>query len=144
MTDTCRITPAGLRTWLEATLPKPSRKSDLAIVVRCALSRWQALGRYLDDDRLEIDNNAAERALRGVALGRKNWLFAGSDKGGERAAAIYSLIEAAKLNGVDPEAWLRNTISRIADHPRTLALELPRCLILTRAGTDSREGFPSC
>ncbi|MBB4861153.1 transposase [Novosphingobium chloroacetimidivorans] len=107
----------ALRTWLETTLPKLSRKSDLAIAVRYALSRWQALGRYLDDGRLEIDNNAAERALRGVALGRKNWLFAGSDKGGERAAAIYSLIETAKLNGVDPEAWLRDTINRIADHP---------------------------
>jgi transposase len=107
----------ALRAWLEATLPKLSRKSDLAIAVRYALSRWQALGRYLDDGRLEIDNNAAERALRGVALGRKNWLFAGSDKGGERAAAIYSLIETAKLNGVDPEAWLRDTINRIADHP---------------------------
>ena len=69
------------------------------------------------DGRLEIDNNAAERALRGVALGRKNWLFAGSDKGGERAATIYSLIESAKLSGVDPEAWLRDTIARIADYP---------------------------
>jgi hypothetical protein len=107
----------ALRAWLEATLPKLSRKSDLAIAVRYALSRWQALGRCLDDGRLEIDNNAAERALRGVALDRKNWLFAGSDKGGERAAAIYSLIETAKLNGVDPEAWLRDTINRIADHP---------------------------
>jgi transposase len=107
----------GLRTWLEATLPKLSRKSDLAIGMRYALSRWQALGRYLDDGRLEIDNNAAERALRGIALGRKNWLFAGSDKGGERAATIYSLIESAKLSGIDPEAWLRDTIARIADHP---------------------------
>ena len=107
----------GLRAWLEATLPKLSRKSDLAVATRYALSRWRALERYVDDGRLEIDNNAAERALRGVALGRKNWLFAGSDSGGERAAAIYSLIETAKLSGVDPEAWLRNTIARIADHP---------------------------
>jgi transposase len=107
----------AFRIWLEATLPKLSRKSDLAIGMRYALSRWQALSRYLDDGRLEIDNNAAERALRGVALGRKNWLFAGSDKGGERAATIYSLIETAKLNGVDPEAWLRDTIAQIADHP---------------------------
>lgn len=114
----------ALHAWLEATLPKLSRKSDLAIAVRYALSRWQALGRYLDDGRLEIDNNAAERALRGVALGRKNWLFVGSDKGGERAAAIYSLIETAKLNGVDPQAWLRDTISRIADHPNPSIDEL--------------------
>jgi transposase len=107
----------ALRTWFEATLPKLSRKSDLAVAARYALSRWQALSRYVDDGRLEIDNNPAERALRSVALGRKNWLFAGSDRGGERAAAIYSLIETAKLNGVDPEAWLRSTIARIADHP---------------------------
>jgi hypothetical protein len=114
----------GLRTWLEATLTKLSRKSDLAIAVRYAMSRWQALGRYIDDGRLEIDNNAAERALRGVALGRKNWLFAGSDRGGERAATIYSLIQTAKLNGVDPEAWLRDTIARIPDHPARRINEL--------------------
>lgn len=106
-----------MHAWLEATLPQLSRRSDLAVAVRYALSSWTALSRYVDDGRLEIDNNAAERALRGVAVGRKNWLFAGSDAGGERAAAIYSLIETAKLNGVDPEAWLRDTIARIADHP---------------------------
>ena len=106
-----------LHAWLETTLPQLSQRSDLAIAVRYALSRWTALSRYIVDGRLEIDNNAAERALRGVAVGRKNWLFAGSDAGGERAAAIYSLIETAKLNGVDPEAWLRDTIARIADHP---------------------------
>jgi uncharacterized Ntn-hydrolase superfamily protein len=73
--------------------------------------------RYCDDGQLEIDNNAAERALRAVALGRKNYLFAGSDRGGESAAAIYSLIGTAKLNGVDPEGYLRNVLSRIAEHP---------------------------
>ena len=73
--------------------------------------------RYLDDGRIEIDNNAAERALRGVSLGRKNYLFMGSDAGGERAAAIYSLVETAKLNGIDPEAYLREVLTRIADHP---------------------------
>ena len=73
--------------------------------------------RYCDDGRLEIDNNAAERALRVVALGRKNYLFAGSDGGGESAAAIYSLIGSAKLNGIDPESYLRNVLSRIAEHP---------------------------
>ena len=73
--------------------------------------------RYRDDGRVEIDNNAAERALRAVALGRKNYLFAGSDAGGERAAAIYSLIGTAKLNGLDPEAYLRQVLERIADHP---------------------------
>ena len=79
--------------------------------------RHPTLLRYVDDGRIEIDNNAAERSLRAVALGRKNYLFAGSDAGGERAAAIYSLIGTAKLNGHDPEAYLRNVLSRIADHP---------------------------
>ena len=76
-----------------------------------------ALTRYLDDGRIEIDNNAAERALRGVSLGRKNYLFMGSDAGGERAAAIYSLVETAKLNGLDPEGYLREVLTRIAEHP---------------------------
>ena len=81
------------------------------------LANWQALTRYRDDGRLEIDNNAAERALRAVALGRKNWLFAGSDDGGERAAAIYTLLGTAKLNDLNPEAYLRYVLERIADHP---------------------------
>jgi transposase len=107
----------SLKQWLEETLARLSRKSDTAMAVRYALSRWEALLRYVNDGRIEIDNNAAERALRTVALGRKNYLFAGSDAGGERAAAIYSLIGSAKLNGLDPEAYLRNVLSRIADHP---------------------------
>jgi len=107
----------SLKQWLEATLCKLSRKSDTALAVRYALGRWEALVRYLDDGRIEIDNNAAERALRVVALGRKNYLFAGSDAGGERAAAIYSLIGTAKLNEIDPEAYLREVLTRIADHP---------------------------
>ena len=107
----------SLRQWLEATLSKLSRKSETTVAIRYALSRWDALTRYVDDGHIEIDNNAAERSLRAVALGRKNYLFAGSDAGGERAAAIYSLIGTAKLNGLDPEAYLRNVLSRIADHP---------------------------
>jgi transposase len=106
-----------LRTWLEATLGKLSKKSDTAAAIRYALSRWRALTRYVDDGKLEIDNNAAERALRVVALGRKNFLFAGSDSGGERAAAIYSLLGSAKLNGLDPEIYLHEVLERIADHP---------------------------
>ena len=106
----------SLKQWLEATLCKLSRKSDTALAVRYALGRWEALLRYVGDGRIEIDNNAAERALRTVALGRKNYLFAGSDAGGERAAAIYSLIGSAKLNGIDPEAYLHEVLTRIADH----------------------------
>ena len=107
----------SLRQWLDATLSKLSRKSDTTAAIRYALSRWDALARYIEDGHIEIDNNAAERSLRGVALGRKNYLFAGSDAGGERAAAIYSLIGSAKLNGLDPEAYLREVMTRIADHP---------------------------
>jgi len=106
-----------LRTWLQATLQQLSKKSALAEAIRYALVRWQALTRYVDDGRVEIDNNAAERALRTVAIGRKNYLFAGSDTGGERAAAIYSLIGTAQLNGIDPEAYLRQVIGCIAEHP---------------------------
>ena len=107
----------SMKTWLEATLAKLSRKSDTAAAIRYALSRWAALTRFVDDGHLEIDNNAAERALRVVALGRKNYLFAGSNAGGERAAAIYSLLGSAKLNGLDPELYLHHVLDRIADHP---------------------------
>jgi len=107
----------SLHSWFEKTLSQVSRKSEIAAAIRYALSRWRALLRYCEDGRLEMDNNAAERALRAVALGRKNYLFAGSDTGGERAATLYSLIGTAKLNGVDPEAYLRYVLERIADHP---------------------------
>jgi transposase len=106
-----------LHEWFELSLPKLSRKSDTTAAIRYALGLWPALTRYCDDGRLEIDNNAAERALRVVALGRKNYLFAGSDLGGKRAASIYSLVGSAKLNGLDPEAYLREVLTRIADHP---------------------------
>uniref|UniRef100_UPI001290CEBD IS66 family transposase n=1 Tax=Propionivibrio limicola TaxID=167645 RepID=UPI001290CEBD len=106
-----------LHDWLQETLRGLSRKSALAEAIRYALKLWPALTRYTGNGLVEIDNNAAERALRTVALGRKNFLFAGSDAGGERAAAIYSLIGSAKLNGLDPEAYLRFVIERIAEHP---------------------------
>jgi transposase len=115
---------AGLKAWFETTVPKLSGKSDLAKAMRYTMGRWDALTRYLHDGRIEIDNNAAERSIRGIALGRKNYLFAGSDAGGERAAAIYSLIETAKLNGIDPEAYLRDVLNRIADHPINRVAEL--------------------
>src|SRR6516164_3608555 len=89
-----------LKAWFAASLTRISGKSELAGAIRYALSRWDQLTRYRDDGRLEIDNNAAERAIRTIALGRKNWLFAGSDEGGLRAAASYTLIETAKLNGL--------------------------------------------
>jgi len=108
---------AAFKTWQEDQLRRLPGKSALAGAIRYALSRWRALKLYVEDGTVEIDNNAAERAMRNVVLGRKNYLFAGSDKGGERAAAIYSLIETAKLNGLDPEAWLRDVLARIADHP---------------------------
>jgi len=94
-----------------------SRKSDTTAALMYALNLWPALTRYCDDGIIEIDNSAAERALRGIAIGRRNFLFAGADSGGERAAAIYTLIGTAKLNGVDPEVWLRHVLTHIADHP---------------------------
>ena len=108
---------ADLHSWLVATVRRVSKKSEVAGAIRYALSRWEALCRYREDGRAEFDNNAAERALRTIALGRKNHLFAGADTGGERAAGIYSLIGTAKLNDIDPEAYLRRVLERIAEHP---------------------------
>jgi len=113
-----------LQKWMEKTLRSLSSKSETAGAIRYALSRWRALTRYAEDGHLEIDNSAAERALRAVALGRKNYLFAGSDAGGERAAAMYSLIGSAKLNGLDPEFYLRTVLAQIADHPISRIEEL--------------------
>ena len=115
---------ASLHDWLQETLRSLSQKSALAEAIRYALKLWTALVRYTSNGLIEIDNNAAERALRTVALGRKNFLFAGSDAGGERAAAIYSLIGSAKLNGLDPEAYLRFVIARIAEYPVNQVAEL--------------------
>jgi len=107
----------SMRAWLQASLRQLATKSETASAVRYAIGRWDALARYLDDGRIELDNMIAERALRPVAVGRRNYLFAGSDNGGERAAVIYSLIGSAKLNGLDPEAYLRYVLSNIAEHP---------------------------
>ena len=108
---------AALHNWLEATLARISGRSDLAKAIRYSLRRWDALTLILRDGRACIDNSAAERAMRPIAIGRRNWTFAGSDAGGHREAAIYSLIETAKIHGLDPKAYLRDVISRIADHP---------------------------
>ncbi len=94
-----------------------SAKSDTAKAINYILSRWVAFTRFLDDGRICLSNNAAERALRGIAIGRWNWTFCGSDAGGHRAAAIYTLIETAKLNDVDPQAWLADVLARLPDHP---------------------------
>jgi transposase len=106
-----------LRRWLEQALIQLVPKSETAAAIHYALGLWDALARYLDDGRIELDNMIAERALRPVAVGRRNYLFAGSDNGGQRAAVLYSLVGTARLNGLDPEAYLRNVLSRIAKHP---------------------------
>ena len=113
-----------LHAWFAATLRRISSKSDLAGAIRYALARWEALSRYLADGRLEPDNNPVERAIRPLAIGRKNWMFAGSDQGGHRAAAIASLVATARLNGVDPEAYLREVLDRIPEHPVNRVAEL--------------------
>ena len=106
---------AELKTRLEAIRAQLSARSALAIAITYALKRWPALTRYCDDARLEIDNLIAERALRGVAIGRRNWLFTGSQSGGERAAAIYSIIETCKLNNVEPFAYITDVMQKIAE-----------------------------
>ena len=130
-----------LHAWLTATLARVPGRGDLAGALRYALSRWTELTRYLGDGRVAIDNNAAERAIRPLVLGRKNWLFAGSDAGGGRAAAIASLLETAKLNGTDPEAYLRHVLGIIADHPVGRVAELlPWAVTGPAARLDQRGG----
>ena len=114
----------SLESWMRAARSKMSRHADVAKSMDYMLKRWDAFSRFLDDGRICLTNNAAERALRGIALGRKAWLFAGSDRGGERAAAMYSLIVTARLNNLDPRAWLADVLARIADHPASRLDEL--------------------
>jgi transposase len=106
----------GLEAWLHVQLPRISRKSPLAQAIRYALSRMPKARPYLENGFLELDNNSAERAMKPVALGRKNWMFAGSQRGGNSMAIAFTLIETAKLNKVDPQAWLTWVLARIADH----------------------------
>ena len=113
-----------LETWMRAERARLSRHAATAQAIDYMLTRWPAFTRFLDDGRICLNNNAAERALRGIALGRRSWLFAGSDRGGERAAAMYTLIATAKLNDIAPQAWLANVLARIADHPASRLDEL--------------------
>jgi transposase len=109
---------------MRAERPKLSRGNDLAKAMDYILKRWPAFTRFLDDGRVCLSKIAAERGLRGIALGRKSWLFAGSDRGGHRAAAMYSLIVTAKKNDIDPQAWLADVLARIAGHPASRLDEL--------------------
>jgi transposase len=106
----------SLHQWLMTTKAKLSAKSDMAKAINYALGRWEALLCYTKDGRLEIDNLHAERSIRGVALGKKNWLFAGSDAGGARAAAIYSIVETCKLHRINPQAYLAQLITATHNH----------------------------
>ena len=115
---------ADLEGWMRHVRRTMSRHAEVAKAIDYMLKRWASFSRFLDDGRICLTNNAAERALRGIALGRKAWLFAGSDRGGQRAAAMYSMIVTAKLNDVDPRAWLAHVLARIADHPASRLNEL--------------------
>jgi transposase len=121
-----RIKPlvTALESWMRTERARLSRHADTAKAIDYMLKRWPAFTRFLDDGRICLSNNAAERALRGIAIGRRAWLFAGSDRGGERAAAMFTLIETAKLNDVDPQAWLTDVLRRINDHPAARLDEL--------------------
>ena len=128
---------ADLRTWLSAAYATLSAKSPLANAIQYSLTRWTALTRYVEDGRVEIDNNAAERAIRALVLGRRNYLIAGSDAGGETAARLYSLIGTCRLNGIDTHGYLRHVLERIAEHrinrieellPWRVAAQLPLAL----------------
>ncbi len=127
---------ADLESWMREERAKLSRGADIAKAMDYMLKRWPSFSRFLDDGRICLTNNAAERALRGIALGRKSWLFAGSDRGGARAPARYSLFVTAKMNGIDPQAWLADVLARIAGHPASqLDALLPWNWSVARAAT---------
>jgi len=129
---------ADLEAWMRSERPKLSRGNDLAKAMDYMLKRWGAFTRFLDDGRVCLSNNAAERGLRGIALGRKSWLFAGSDRGGMRAAAMYSLIVTAKMCDIDPQAWLADVLARIAGHPASRLDDLLPWNWLPASGAVSR------
>jgi transposase len=114
-----------LRVWFEAQIAKLPARVPTAEAIRYAVNHWDGLGRFLEDGRIELDNNSVERAMRPVALGRKNYLFAAADSGGDRAAAIYTIVQTAKINDLDPEVYLRDTLARIDEgHPINQIAEL--------------------
>ena len=124
---------ADLEVWLRDQRSRLSRSAAVAEPIDYMLRRWPSFARFLDDGRICLSNNAAERALRGFALGRRSWLFAGSERGADRAAAIATLIMTAKLNDVDPQAWLADVLGRIAEHPTQRLDELLPWSWLSRA-----------
>ena len=113
-----------LENWMRTERAKLSRHNPVAKAMDYMLNRWAAFTRFLENGKICLTNNAAERALRCIAVGRKNWIFCGSDRGGQRAAAMYTLIATAKLNNIDPEAWLADVLRRINDHPASRLHEL--------------------
>jgi transposase len=115
---------AEFEIWMHQQRALLSTKNDTAKAINYLLNRWAAFTRFLDDGRVCLSNNAAERALRGVAIGRKNWTFAGSDAGGHRAAAVFTLVETCKMNDVDPQAWLADVLARLPDHPANKVADL--------------------
>ena len=125
-----------LAAWLDRQLQRIPRGSELAKAIRYARSRWEALTRYVEDGRLEISNNAVENAIRPTALGRKNWLFCGSDSGGVRAATFYTIIRTAKLNGLEPEAYLRDVLACIGEYSIRRLHELLPWNFAARRGRD--------
>ena len=130
---------AELKTWMNETLAQVSAKSPMALAIGYAVSNWSALVRFVSDGRIEAENNAAERALRAVAIGRKNFLHLGSDAGGDSAAVIYTLIGTAKLNGINPQHYLRYVLERIADHPINRIDELLPWAVADQIAPDARE-----
>jgi transposase len=116
-TERSRPLVVALESWLCEQRARVSKNGDTGKAIDYSLKRWAALTRFLDDGRLCMTNNAAERELRAIAVGRRNWTFAGSDEGGRRAAALYTLIATAKLNDLDPQAWLADVLTRMLDYP---------------------------
>ena len=128
---------AELKTWMSQTLAQVSAKSPMALAIGYAMTNWRALVRFVDDGRIEAENNAAERALRAVAIGRKNFLHLGSDTGGNSAAVIYTLIGTAKLNGINPQHYLRYVLERIAEHKINRIDELLPWAVAARIAPDA-------